>query len=570
MNDILTQQRLFVASFMKLNKTLTNIEKNSFKETTARALNSNLLNLSNEMKKNFKVIKDYKADKSPIFNAMRSNLATKSDRVKQSITYANIFRKLLGVEEGSGSILDSIAAGLERRAEIKREKKEFRKDYAKFNKAGYEDSQNLSRSDFNKNADELFESIKKKEYELAVANADVLRGLESAFGRARDIDLDRQARLEHELELLKSSGYGDSISEQDNTTHLQKQTRHLQDVSKPAEHKEISADLQRELNSRKEIEEILDRVESKKNGHDLSEKEIESQRQLEKQTETLEKIELNTRDKSNSNKSGLDLGGLGKFGALGGLFGGLFGGLGKLLGPIFKGISSALMTGLLTIFKPANILRLLGRFFLPALIIGGLVNGIIDGFNEWKKTGSIKEALIAALGGFVEVISLGFFGKEDVERAIEYWKPYVMEAFDWLVKPFVEGFKLLSMGVEFLFAPIQTAFNVLKGWADSLLGWAKEKFPSFFADDPAKSHPTGSREVSGKIKPAQTNVPEGVLKQKTEEARKGSTPKTPAGAIINAPTTNINKPTTNIINRNPVRNQETSINKYFDKRSSFA
>ncbi|WP_352284199.1 hypothetical protein [Pseudoalteromonas sp. Q18-MNA-CIBAN-0097] len=114
---------------------------------------------------------------------------------------------------------------------------------------------------------------------------------------------------------------------------------------------------------------------------------------------------------------------------LGGIVQGIFnpkkllGGLKNVLGKTFKSIGK-------------SIPRLLGRIALPAMVVGSLVNGVMDGFNEFKKSGNMKEAVFAAAGGMLDFITFGLFGKDELQGVTDKIKESTGRFFDVLSTPF--------------------------------------------------------------------------------------------------------------------------------------
>jgi hypothetical protein len=102
---------------------------------------------------------------------------------------------------------------------------------------------------------------------------------------------------------------------------------------------------------------------------------------------------------------------------------GLLGGMGGLLSGVLK-----------KLFNPRTLLKVFTKFLAPAAIIAALGNGIIDGFKEFVKSGSIKEALIAGLGGVLEFLSFGLFDKETVRKIADFVSKKVDE---YIVQPIV-------------------------------------------------------------------------------------------------------------------------------------
>ena len=138
----------------------------------------------------------------------------------------------------------------------------------------------------------------------------------------------------------------------------------------------------------------------------------EAQEQKNMQERMLKALSKDGGDDKNgkSTKAKGDKGGLGIFG-------------------IFGMIGSALMTMFSFIFEPksilsfaktiaGNLLKLFGKFSW-ILLIAGLFNGITDGWNEWKKTGNLKEALIKGLTGFLKVLSFGLIDEKTVRESLD-------------------------------------------------------------------------------------------------------------------------------------------------------
>lgn len=104
-------------------------------------------------------------------------------------------------------------------------------------------------------------------------------------------------------------------------------------------------------------------------------------------------------------------------GILGSILGGLLGGAGlkKTLGGLFK-----------KMFNPKTMFKVLGKavtkLALPLTIITSLGAGIIDGFKEYQKTGSIKDALVAGVSGIIDFLTFGLF---DVEKVKEFIEPFM-------------------------------------------------------------------------------------------------------------------------------------------------
>ena len=98
--------------------------------------------------------------------------------------------------------------------------------------------------------------------------------------------------------------------------------------------------------------------------------------------------------------------------------GGSTGGLGDILGDVMGFLSSGVLTAFKSIFSVGNLLKVVSKVFAPAVIIGSLFSGIMDGFKAWKETGSISEALIAGVGGVLKFLTFGLFDKETVRSIV--------------------------------------------------------------------------------------------------------------------------------------------------------
>ena len=71
------------------------------------------------------------------------------------------------------------------------------------------------------------------------------------------------------------------------------------------------------------------------------------------------------------------------------------------------------------IFSPANLLKVLGKVFVLTAIFASLFQGITAGFEKWKETGSLKDAIIAGLGGIVDFLTFGLFGEDNVKKMFD-------------------------------------------------------------------------------------------------------------------------------------------------------
>lgn len=111
-------------------------------------------------------------------------------------------------------------------------------------------------------------------------------------------------------------------------------------------------------------------------------------------------------------------------------------------------IMSFLGTGLIKAFKallnPGTILKALGRVFAIGMIIGALFEGVMDGFDEFMKTGDIGKALIAGLAGIIDFLTFGLFDKEMIKGIIGDFSKFM---YTWFVEPFVKFWGRLFDGI---------------------------------------------------------------------------------------------------------------------------
>jgi hypothetical protein len=106
-----------------------------------------------------------------------------------------------------------------------------------------------------------------------------------------------------------------------------------------------------------------------------------------------------------------------------------------MLGSMFRMLSKGLMVAFRALLNPGVILRALGKVFAIGMIVGALFEGIMDGFNEYIKTGDIGKALIAGLAGIIDFITFGLFDKEKIKEVIGDFSKWT---YDHLVKPFTD------------------------------------------------------------------------------------------------------------------------------------
>ena len=181
---------------------------------------------------------------------------------------------------------------------------------------------------------------------------------------------------------------------------------------------------------------------------DLIRDEIDVLKQIEENTRKesiVPKSLYGTGDNTNSSLGAGLMGFLG--GGLAGGIGGLFAGLGT--GAAGSGIIAAITGGLK---------KFIGKLFTGLLkgaviftVIGSIANGLIDGLEEYKKSGDLKEANWAGLAGVLEFISLGLVDKETLDKFRDYveeqWKSFeksITEFIDYITPSFMKDKKTES------------------------------------------------------------------------------------------------------------------------------
>ena len=108
---------------------------------------------------------------------------------------------------------------------------------------------------------------------------------------------------------------------------------------------------------------------------------------------------------------------------------------GGLLDTIMSFLGDGLMQAFKRLFNPGTILKSLGKIFAIGMIVGALFEGIMDGFDEFMKTGDIGKALIAGLAGIIDFLTFGLFDKEKIKEVIGDFSKFL---YDHVIKPYVD------------------------------------------------------------------------------------------------------------------------------------
>ena len=280
--------------------------------------------------------------------------------------------------------------------------------------------------------------------------------------------------------------------------------------------------------------------------------------------------------------------------------------LSGMLDSLMAMFSSRFLKVISNVFSIRGILRVVTKFFAPAMIIGSLVNGIMDGFKAWQDTGSIQDAIVAALGGILEFISFGLFDKDMISSIVSAVSGFVDtfitqpltdfvsalgDSFDtYISAPIKDTFAQMmdffqnigQLFSDYVSDPIKNAFQPIKDFfadmIDSVLGTLKSieipgvNFKLPFKDDPIQIGPWHPFDVSNNSSQAvQAPTPStGQLvmnaskvnadEQAMVEGKKAQTP------VQNINTNVSSNSSSNQIIKTGARNQESSQSKYLGAR----
>ena len=148
---------------------------------------------------------------------------------------------------------------------------------------------------------------------------------------------------------------------------------------------------------------------------------------------------------------------------------------GGLLNTILGFFKNGLLAGIMSIFNPANLLKVLGKVFVLTAIFASLFQGITAGFEKWKETGSLKDAIIAGLGGIVDFLTFGLFGEDNVKK--------MFDAVEGFITPIIQS--------------IADVITSMKDWVANNIGIPKVSLGTWFGKErtigpyyPFKDNPT--------------------------------------------------------------------------------
>jgi hypothetical protein len=178
---------------------------------------------------------------------------------------------------------------------------------------------------------------------------------------------------------------------------------------------------------------------------------LEQQRSQEKSVAILEKIEENTRKLKGSDGAPVKVIDDG---------GGLLDSIMSFIGPGFMKLIKA-------IFNPKNLLKAFTKVFVPAMIIGSIVNGIVDAFKTFFNGGSFLDVMIAGLGGVLSFLTFGLIDGKTIKKIADFMGGFIDEYVITPIKDFVsyigESFnKYIAEPLATVFEPITNFFKQIK------------------------------------------------------------------------------------------------------------
>jgi hypothetical protein len=173
--------------------------------------------------------------------------------------------------------------------------------------------------------------------------------------------------------------------------------------------------------------------------------------------------------------------------------------LDTILGFFNKGILGAIKS----LFNPANLLKVIGKIFVIATIFASLFQGITAGFERWKETGSLKEAIFAGLGGIVDFLTFGLFGEDNIRKmydsVMNFMEPIIQSISDVItdIKDWVAnniGIPKIELGTIKIPKLVSKAFDLKPEYS---LGSIGPYYP--FKDNPKSDAPQKSNKPSIKL-----------------------------------------------------------------------
>lgn len=535
-----------VDALTKIDKTLN--KKLSTGTGDSKGLATNVDKLLKEISKSSKIklsgetaarVTD-KAMNLPQFKTIGERIDERKDAVKQLFSVRGMANALGVVKKGSGGIVDTMLARREDRGQYIKDRKMTDPNNIMFQKI--KDPKEKAKAEaafYGKQYDKqqvLAPEMRKNEKEIAGLKA---RGYSDAA-------IDRTGLNKRKIELAQGMAAIDPRVREKQETAI-KEAPVKADTKKPITAEKVSTPSKSTSKNEMTTEKPIDAATFS------DEAQVENQRLQESTVDLLTKIEENTRGANSGAKTESP-----KEASGGGI-------LDNIMGFLSKGFMNAIKV----IFSPKNLLKAFTKVFAPAMIVGSLINGIMDGFNKFTETGSISEALIAGVGGILDFLTFGLFDAEKLKGVVEF----VSKAIDGFIDPIKNFFTSMIDGVTGFI----TDFTIPKFSLGSVLGQEISigPFQPFKKEAKAEAPAAGGGEFAGGGATGSWDKPK--LMEATEVYKKSadnvaaSTTQAPQPVIISAPTTNnTSNQKQNIAMPRPVRNDDSGFNRYVSKNAVFA
>ena len=131
----------------------------------------------------------------------------------------------------------------------------------------------------------------------------------------------------------------------------------------------------------------------------------------------------------------------------------------SLLDGIVSMLGSGIMKAFKFLFNPKFLFKALTKVFVPALIIGSMLNGIVDAFKAFFSGGSFTDVIIAGLGGMLKVLSLGLFDAQTIKNIVNAITGFVT---DYIIAPIKNFMSFLGKSFDtYIKEPIMEAFSYI-------------------------------------------------------------------------------------------------------------
>jgi hypothetical protein len=453
----------------KLAKDSVEVEKKNLSAT--EILNMSLKNLTNTIKEQIKsqggvqgAVGD-KAEKVKSYKGAGGAVKERVDDLKQLFTLRGFLDKTGIVKKGSTGMISGIAdAALEKREARQvyvKDRLNVDKNYVKGIGGGVDKASKTFANQFEKGNDALIQVQQNSKAMAGLSD----RGFTSSQVK-RSTEAGNQAGLEANL-TKTDSRFRDGIAR---TPSGQPQVEKA-----PSGRSDNVIPLFKKAD-KEESGGVSDAMST-------SEEEMENARLMALQTDTLIKIEENTRLMAGAGAKGGDDD---KKKESGGLLGNLLGGPKKFLSGLIESlmgvlssIGGMLMSGLTTalkfLFNPKMLMKLFSKVLLPLAIVGSIVNGLMDGFKVFMDGGTIGEALIAGLGGMLEFLTFGLIDAKVIGNIVEWLTGFVDE---WIIQPITNFFNFLGEAFNtYIAEPITAAFEMVGNlFTEYILNPLKEIF----------------------------------------------------------------------------------------------